>query len=322
MTKHARIVGIALLGVAALLIPMNASATCATDISFGSYYSFIQGTSNGPGLRANFWALNGGNPTIGAGADNGSIQETGVWLVTYPAGSQTFAVLSGWGQQQYDGCIDAVTTPPNQRMVMSFSDVDALGNPTFAVTCTSRDTAAGTQFDFTRPSSAPIALVPAVKPVITNTTRNAVTGDATITIGVPDFAAGFYTNGSAGCDAATVIPQFDVYKQQLPRGGAVQPGNDGGTGTTWGAPIATCSTSGSPACTVTTTCGTTNCDNVFAVVPHFNSNFTTADAASASPIRVSTASTKVQAGPTLAVTPKPRTIPNPKLSAPGQKDQQ
>jgi len=310
MKRTTQILGIALVGVAALLLPLNASANCGSDISFGSYYSAVTGTVNGPALRSNFWTMGLGNPTIGAGVDNGPVNESDNWLVSY---NGALVVLSGWAQKSYDGCPDAAgqPLPPAQRMVMSFSDIDGTGNMTYAVTCTSRDTQAGTQFDFTRPGQAPLALVPAQKANITNTAR--VGNEATITVGVPNFSAGFYSNGSVGCELATVIPQFDVYKQQTARN--VSPAATNDAGGVW-VLAQTCSTSGAPACVVTTTCGTTNCDNYLAVVPHYNSNFTTGDAASAAPARVSASSTRVAAGPILAVTPKPKAIPNPRVEAP------
>jgi hypothetical protein len=196
-------------------------------------------------------------------------------------------------------------------MVMSFSDVDGAGRMTYAVACVHRDTQAGVQFDFTRPGDAPIALVPGPKPPITNAVR--VGTDATITIGVPNFSAGFYSDGSAGCDVATLIPQFDVYKQETARGAPPAPTNDAGG--VW-VLVATCSSSGSPVCTVTTTCGLSNCDNYFAVAPHYNSNFTTGEAATSAPARVGRRTPIVQAGPILAVPPKPRAIPNPRVEAP------
>jgi len=311
MKRTTQILGIALIGAAALLLPLQANAACGSDISFGSYYSFVTGTLNGPALRSNFWSLGSGNPATGAGNDNGGIVETDNWLIPYGPGPNTFAVLSGWGQKPYDGCPDLGGLPATQRMVMTFSDVDGLGNMTYAIACTSRNTQAGTQFDFTRPSNAPLALVPAQKAAVTNTAR--VGNEATITVGVPNFAPGFYSDGSAGCDPATVIPQFDVYKQQTARGAAPPVDNNVGTG--W-VLAATCNSSGSPACVVTTACGATNCDNFIAVVPHYNSNFTTAEASTASPARVSASSTRVAAGPILAVTPKPKAIPNPRVEAP------
>jgi hypothetical protein len=285
----------------------------------------VTGTAGGPALRANFWALGSGAPAIGAGNDNGNVTAlttvTGTvpWLVPYPSGqTATWAVLSTWSANStYDGCPDAAQPDTAlQRMVMSFSDLDAQGNMTYAVACAGRDATAGTQFDFTRTGNAPIALVPAQKANITNTVRAG--NEATITIGVPNFAPGFYVSSkgpTSGCDPATVIPQFDVYKQQTTRNTPPALTNDAAVGGPW-ALVATCNTSGSPACTVTTTCGTTNCDNYLAVVPHYNSNFTTAEAATGGPPRVSARSTNVQAGPTLAVTPRPKAIPNPRVESP------
>lgn len=310
MKRTTQVLGIALVAAVALLLPMQAQANCGSDVSFGSYYSFVTGTVNGPSLRANFWALGSGNPALGAGNDNGAIVETDNWLVPYGGG---LAVLSGWAARTYDGCPDnAVPVFSDQRMVLSFSDVDGTGKMTYAVACAGRNPQAGTQFDFTRPGQAPLALVPATKAAITNTTR--VGNEATITVGVPNFGPGFYTDGSSGCTLANVIPQFDVYKQQTARNVAPAATNDAGG--VW-VLAATCSSTGVPACVVTTACGTTNCDNYLAVVPHYNSNFNTGEAATNAPARVSASSTKIAAGPVLAVTPKPKTIPNPRVQAPG-----
>jgi hypothetical protein len=309
MKKSTRFLGLALTGALALVLPLNAEAACGTPLAFGSYYSFVTGTLNGPALRSNFWLLNNGNPGLAAGIDNGNVNETGIWLVPYPAGQTTLAVLSSWAAQAgYDGCPEGAAPVDQMRMVMTFSDVDLTGSPTFAVACVHRDPTAGIEFDFTRPAAAPLALVPAQRAAITNTVRAG--NEATITVAPPNFAAGFYTDGSSGCDLATVIPQFEVYKQQTGRGVPADPTND--TGSAW-VLVATCASSGSPACVVTTTCGTTNCDNYLAVVPKFNSGFTTAEAATGSPARVSAKSANVQAGPTLAVTPKSKIIRNEKV---------
>lgn len=307
MNKQARFLGIALVGVVALMLPLNADATCGSAISFGSYYSFVTGSTNGPSLRSNFWTLNNGNPATGAGVDNGLIVETGKWLIPYGPGPNTFAVLSTWAAEPYDGCPDTagLPLPPEQRMILAFSDVDAEGNMTYAVACSDRDVQAGTQFDFTQPGNAPLALVQAPRAVIANTVRAG--NEAVITIAPPNFSAGFYSDGSTNCNPATIIPQFDVYKQTTGRG--VTPSNTTDAGPVW-ALVATCNSSGTPACAVTTTCGATNCDNYLAVVPHYNSNFTTAEAATGAPARVGVKSSNVQAGPILAVTPKPKKINN------------
>lgn len=312
MKRTTQVLGIALVAAVALLLPMQAQATCGSDISFGSYYSFVTNTGGdttvSPTLRANFWALGSGNPALGAGNDNGPIVEGTNWLVQYGGG---LAVLSGWAARTYDGCPDSAEPVfANQRMVLAFSDNDGAGNMTYAVACAGRNPQAGTQFDFTRPGNAPLALVPAQKAGISNTVR--VGNEATVTIAPPNFGPGFYTDGSTGCTLANVIPQFDVYKQQTARNAPAPTDNNAGGG--W--VLATTCTFGGPACTVTTNCGATNCDNYLAVVPHYNSNFTTAEAATSSPARVSASSTKVAAGPILAVTPKPKPIPNPRVEAP------
>jgi hypothetical protein len=306
MTKSKRLIGIALVGVAALLLPLTAEAACPTSLIFGGYYSQLTGT--GAGLRANFWMMGAGNPALGAGNDNGAINKTGVWVQNLSANPVAF--YGDWNTQAYDGCADAVQPISDQRMAASFSDVNAAGDMTFAVLCAHRDPPSAVQFNFDRPGNGPITLAPAQKAIIANTVRTGT--EAAITIQTPNFSAGFYTDGSVGCEQAAVIPQFDVFKQQTARGVPPAPTNDATVGGPW-VLVGTCNTSGSPACVVTTTCGAVNCDNFLAVVPHFNSNFSTGEASSTLPPRVSAKSGNVQAGPTLAVTPKPKKINNGQL---------
>jgi hypothetical protein len=74
-------------------------------------------------------------------------------------------------------------------------------------------------------------------------------------------------------------------------------------------------------CTLPAITSPTNTDIYLAVSPHFNSNFTTGEAATGAPARVGPKSTRLQAGPILAVTPKRKTIPNPSGEVPGPQDQ-
>jgi len=306
MKSNTRFFGFALAGVVALLLPLNADAVCGSSISFQGYpASTITGTTNGPSLRANFWTLGGGNPSIGVGADNGTFTAQADWIIDSPAG---WAINGDWAANNYDGCPDVAQ--PNtdlQRMVVSLSDVDGTGNMTYAVACVDRDTQAASQFGFDGVGEH-IALVAAPKANITNTVRTGT--EASITVASPDFNPGHYTDGSVGCELASVIPQYEVFKQTVTC--AVRPcpapsnANDA-TAPTWVS--AGVGNLGSPL-TFTTTCGTTNCDNYLAVVPRYNSGFTTADAATGSAARVSQKSGNVQAGPTLAVTPKPKKIKN------------
>lgn len=303
MNRNLRVLGIAAAALVALVIPLNAHATCGTDISFASYYSLITGTTFGPSLRSSFWMVGAGNPALAAGNDNGSVSDA-TWITPYNGG---MIIQSGWAQQLYDGCADAAGAIPAQRMAVAMSDVNGSGQLVYAVGCAHRDPTAGVQFEFSRPGGAPWALVAAPKANITNTVRSG--NEAQITVASPDFSAGFYGDGSAGCDIATVIPQYDVYKQQIGRNATPDSTND--VGTSW--VLVGTANSGTPA-VVTTTCGTTNCDVYLAVAPHYNSNFSTGEPATGAPNRVTQKSTVVQAGPTLAVTPKTRVIQNKKTA--------
>ena len=301
MSKNLRFLGIGLVGVAALLLPLKADATCG-GIGFGSYYVAIVGTNQtatSPTLRSNFWLMTGGNPTLGSGNDNGAIADS-VWVSQYAGHT---VVLGDWGTQLYDGCADAVQPAVAQRMGFSFSDVDGSGNMIWAAACVARVPGFAPDFDLGHVAGGLIQMVPAVKATITNTVRAG--NEATITIGAPNFSAGLATDGSTGCDAAAVIPSFDVYRQQTARNVVPSTSNDA-TGP-W--VLVTNCLSGVP-CTFTTTGSATNSDNYFALTPHFNSNFTTAEAATGQAARLSVSSNNVQTGPTLAVTPKAKPIPN------------
>jgi hypothetical protein len=313
MKNHTRFFGLALVGVVALLLPLKADAACG-NISFGGYYAHVTNTTNGPSLRSNFWMLNFGNPNFGAGADNGAIAETGKWLIPYSGG---IGILSNWGVESYDGCADDAGAVSGQRMVFSFSDVDGGGNPTYAVICVHRDTTAGQQFNLDLPpgcgsgACGDFALVPSLKAAFANTTRAGQ--ESNVTVASPVFN-GFYSDGT--CTAAQAIPQYDVYKQQVGRGILPTSSRDANAWTFVGT-----GTTGS-GFSFTTNCTTAppngNCDVYVATAPHFNSGFTSAEAASAvsnpsaNVVRVGANSTVLQAGPILAETPKVKVIKNDK----------
>jgi hypothetical protein len=305
MKKISSFLGLALVGSAALLLPMNAQATCGSGISFGGYYvASLQNTDNGPSLRGNFWSFNaaapatgGGNPAAGPGNDNGLLQETQSWIRDFAG--YGLGINGDWAGLAFDGCPDAATpNTADQRMTVSLSDVDGTGKPTFAIACVQRTPGAAYDFNFDNVGGH-IALVAAPKATTTNWVRSG-TNEATITVASPNFGAGFYTDGSTGCTPATVIPQYDVYKQQIPRNQPPDPNTD--TGPAW-----TLAATGNTGSTVqfTTTCGTSDCDLYLAIVPRFLGGFTTAEAATgaSAPARVSDTSVKLQAGPTLAETP-------------------
>lgn len=305
MNKHIRIAGIAAAAAVALLLPLNAGAACGTATSFGGYYSLVTGTTHAGSLRSSFWSLGSGSTTNGAGNDNGSVNDD-LWLIPY---GTSFVVQSTWSAQAYDGCPDLGGAPPSQRMVFAFSDVDGAGNMLYAVQCVARDVTAGQQFATDHPagcdgtSCQPTAMVLAPKAAVTGTVRAGT--QAQVTVASPDFSAGFYSDGSVGCELANVIPQYDVYKQELGRGAAA-PANADVTG---GWTLVGTGNTGSPF--VFTTACASNCDVYIATVPKYNNGFSTGEPATGAPNRAGRSSTKVQAGPILADPPKPR-IANPK----------
>jgi len=306
MKANTRFCAVALAGVVALLVPVNAHAVCASPVTFGQFAHYVVTSPNeqASSIRSNFWILNSGNPAFGSGTDNGNQADSVGWMIPYGTGQ---FVSGDWaGNAGYDGCADPTIPVASQRMVMSFSDVDGTNQTRFAVACVQRVATAANQFDFdTVRGGSDITLVSAPKAVITNTLRAG--NEATITVGAPNFAANYYVDvaGDSLCAIANVIPQYDVYSQQPLRNISPSTSRDSTTG--W--VLVGTGNAGAPF-TFTTTCGTTNCDVYVAVAPHFNGNFTTGEAATGQPARVGLNSNKIQAGPVLAETPKFKVIKN------------
>jgi hypothetical protein len=299
---------------------LNADASCSTYVSFGAYYSQLVGMSTYQSLRANFWVLDQGDPTVGLGVDNGNAIEAYGWI-TSKSGDDY--ILGGWAfSANYDGCPnDLPNGGTSSSMVVSLSDVNGAGSMTYAVICATRNTHAGVQYSMDFPPGcsgnfcAPFNMVVAPRATITNVIRDNGTNDVKVTVASPSFAAGFYSDGSPNCTAANAIPLYDVYKQQTARDAPPNPSIDAGP---W-VLTATCNI-GQP-CTLPAITSPTNIDIYLAVSPHYNSNFTTGEAATGAPARVGPKSTRLQAGPILAVTPKRKTIPNPTGEAPSPQDQ-
>lgn len=317
MNKRIRFIGIAVVGMIALLLPLNADAICGSQISFGAYYSQITNTTNTPTQRSSFWQSTPGaatgNPTVGGGVDNGSIGDSGGgtdWIVPY---NGTFGVLGNWAQYGYDGCPDdSATDPAVQRMAVAVSDVVG-GVPSFVAMCTDRDTGNQIQFRYDYPngcgdeaSCIDTPLVPIPKPVITLTQR--VGNEAQVTVAPPDFSAGYHTDGSTGCEINTIIPQYDVFRQQVARN--VAPDGTRDVGPAW--VLQGTGNAGVPF-VFNTACGAAppGCDIYLAIAPRYANGFSTNDPAQLQPVRVSVDGTKIQAGPIIANPPKPR-LANPK----------
>lgn len=299
----------------AVMVSAPAHAICGSAIGFGQdagslncggTYCYI--TSPGVGTQASveatFWHFGTGNPNTGTGDDNGTYPDTSWLRGPYPGG---ISMSGDWAASpQINGCPDPVTPIPNQRMVAQFSDTNAAGTQAFmAIACVQRLPANRTQFDFAKVNQN-IALKAIPKTVISNTVR--VGNEAQITVASPDYSTLVYTDGSSNCNAAALIPQFEVWLKQVARNGAA-PADRNSTATDGGAPwvLAGTCTIGAP-CTVTTTCGATNCDFFASVAPKYNSGFNTSDA-NGGGARLSPNSNRGQAGPTLATPPDFKVVP-------------
>jgi hypothetical protein len=312
MKKTIGTIALLALGVALVLAPAPARAACGVDVSFGQVsgghsgcggYCYVQS----PGLRtpasvqSNFWALGLGNPALGPGIDNGGWADNG-WLVDLGFGGGVNLAGSWAGDATIDGCVENAPAP--QKMVITMSDQDSLGNNAyFAIACVTRSGGA-TEFDYTKivpEGNIVLKALPNVagtnSPVkIASSTRTAP--EANIQVGSPDFSSIYYSDGSPGCAIANVIKQYDVWIKQVPRPGGVAPTdrNSISGGWTLGG---TCNIGAN--CPVVTTCGTANCNAYLAVSPRLDSGFQVGDAPNK--VRLSANSLPVQAGATLAEPP-------------------
>jgi hypothetical protein len=257
-------------------------------------------------IKGNYWIVGAGNPTNGAGVDNGTQPAApGVADFLPDEGAPNLYLKGDWTDGRVDGCVESVPLAQN-AMAVGLSDVDgSAATGFFAAACVKRDPTVGVEYDFTTINPLTnIELKAIPKPTITGSTR--VGEGSQVTIASPNFAPIFYSDGSPNCTIANVIPKYDVWVQQVPRGGAA-PG-DRNLPTAWVLGN-TCNT-GSP-CQVTVNCGGgpgSNCDAFFAVSPKFDVGGVGGAPGGFGSQRVSPNSTRTQAGQTLATPPKPKTI--------------
>lgn len=178
----------------------------------------------GPALTSNtksaFWALGFGNPTPGAGADNGNFggsadlnyPSTGTqWLLSTVFGSFYFAgqTLGGWGTAaSVDGCV--LDNPGTCSCVLITDDRgDGVGR--YALISNTANMTG--QFLLSQPGGAPIQLQPIPAPGIAGTTRLG-NFDVDVDVKIPNAGSGLYELG--GCTCAPT--GFKVVQQILPRG--------------------------------------------------------------------------------------------------------
>ncbi len=101
-----------------------------------------------PGAKAfkgSFWGFGGGNPTVGAGDDNGSLLAVGNgnpnndWVYS---NSGNYYIAGIWSVTGVDGCVDNNTTPFPKRTVIALSDADPPGDTSkayFGLVCKEQD---------------------------------------------------------------------------------------------------------------------------------------------------------------------------------------
>jgi len=206
----------------------HAAASCASPSGFFTGYSYVvsPGGNTPQSIESTFWALGYGDPTVGAGADNGG------WEDTEPVGGAsqgwlrrtTVNYLAGdWSSStEIDGCIEGRIAPGHSREVMAVAFTDAESwTGHFAVAAVER--ADWSFFDFTFPGQD-IALVPIPRPSVVTASR---TGQHEVQAQVrgptlQEVAAGVYSDGTVA--ASEVVSGFRLYKH--PAGGPYPPPPD------------------------------------------------------------------------------------------------
>lgn len=184
-------------------------------VGYGGYY-LSYATQD---FRGDFWALGAGDPTVGAGVDNGSYVGYPAnyidvfygyaesWTPYFPYYPGLFIEGSWDGSENIDGRID--TLPAPRCMAILLGDQDA-GSGYFAL-LTAEENAEG-DFRFDQPNEASIWLVDVPSPDINFPTN--IGGVLEIDSGVaPVSSAGLYLDDPV-CDADPVTG-FRIYQQTV-----------------------------------------------------------------------------------------------------------
>ncbi len=304
-----------LIGVVVLVVawPSVANAICVTGIVYGQYgyycpyhpggtnwcYTISPGINTPQSIVASYWAFTFGDPVVGAGDDNGDLQDdepaagnpTG-WLRLYPGAPGPYLTGTWADDQQIDGCINDKFAPGKsfEIQLVAFSDVSADNSKAFfAIAGARRDPAAPVaEINFSL-MGVDIALVETPKPKIVNATCGAPGDCSTVNVEVecPPLSGGFYTDGTI--TASEAIRGCRIFKQIVTRGAAAPSTRDRSAWTDTAVLVSEGGTG-----TVGLNC-TNDSDAYLATAVEFDSGFMTA--------HVSANSTRIECGPNLAEPP-------------------
>ncbi len=141
---------IAILAAVALIVASlsQVGAVCANARAIdGCSPSCQYFLSPGVGITGNFWSFGTGNPTVGAGDDNGSNLSNGNansnddWLLGPPGGNRYIGGF--WSVAGVDGCIDLAPAPHRTVVLLTAADAPASEAATtkgyFALQCKETD---------------------------------------------------------------------------------------------------------------------------------------------------------------------------------------
>jgi hypothetical protein len=295
----------------------------------------------GPPVTADFtgffWRLGYGDPTVGAGTDNGDYfayrfntytggNPNGLsWFSYYGIpGSFYYAgkVLANWANGG-DGCMTDVALPQNPACECVLL-MDQTGDEGYFAIVGGNTTAGGDLFIVQAGSdgnenAGPILLAPIPAPQIIDSARNETTFDITLQVTAPAPAGGSYLADGCACGPTG----FQLYQQIVPRGSGTPASRDSADWTLMTLPggVAQGVNSFGEPVTVESLCGASNSDVFLATklvfvagtVPGTGDPLFFPDASAAGVDYVSGDSLRIECGPQIAEPGDPRLEPTRKV---------
>jgi hypothetical protein len=206
-------------------------------------YDTVSGPPVSPAMRGVFWSVGSGNPVIGQGNDSGIFSggflATDFWLKQvsasfaaglyhYPAwnslkigGNYVVGAPVTWSAPDADGCGPGGTPPLISCTCFLLTDTWN-GQGYFATQCAQSDILGNTNFD----TGQTIKLAAIPQPLITGSSRDTITGDVTVSVGVKGGdgnidspAEGVYAKSPCG----TGLAGYRVLGSVVPRNGTPSP---------------------------------------------------------------------------------------------------
>jgi hypothetical protein len=178
-------------------------------------------------LSGFFWGQSGANGARNAGVDSGSflIQSwtqkpdgnptDNYYYNTYLA-DPVYGTPFSWDGGGIDGCIGDITPAVNFDECTCMLLTDSWDGQGYFALLSAQSDAQGNFSFFGTDVNTPVQFAPIPRPVVTDSSRDAATGQVSFTVDVPTPTAGVFANPNCGCNFG-----FRVYAQVMGEGGMV-----------------------------------------------------------------------------------------------------